>query len=400
MEGNILKFGGAAALFLCIVGFGILPIKWRQFRTNKTLLSMSNCFSGGVFFAIGLIHILPEAGDMLERRKKDVPTEEAEVFPWSYFICLSCFSFILLIDKVIFNNTDEAGDQPLDLRKSMLKRSKDAEEDPEENFKEMVSARYKLALRLSQLEHPAASSKHTAGPIKRTDTGHSHDHDHENGHGHDHSQEKDEPTTQTEGKLNEKLLSPNAPVERLHNFFPKKEQKPQEHDHAHEEAGHGHDHGNGGHQHATVKKGDSYLTAYILLLAMGIHGIFAGLAFGVSKSDKEILSMFIAMIAHKWSEALTVGISFVTAELPEKRSVILIVFLASLTPIGIISGWLLSKTNDTVTGICMALSSGTFLYVSCAEIIVEEFSISKQKFWKFLAYVVGICFVISLSFLE
>ena len=44
---------------------------------------------------------------------------------------------------------------------------------------------------------------------------------------------------------------------------------------------------------------------------MGIHGFFAGIAYGVTKDNTEAFNMFIALIAHKWSEALTIGISFV-----------------------------------------------------------------------------------------
>ena len=53
---------------------------------------------------------------------------------------------------------------------------------------------------------------------------------------------------------------------------------------------------------------------------MGIHGIFAGLALGISKGKVDIFNMFLALISHKWSEALTVGISFVTADLDVRNS--------------------------------------------------------------------------------
>lgn len=109
--------------------------------------------------------------------------------------------------------------------------------------------------------------------------------------------------------------------------------------------------------------------------------------------------MFLAMIAHKWSEALTVGISFVAAELPKKVAVLMIFFLSSFTPIGIAVGYFLS-VNVYFTGICMALSAGTFIYISCAEIIIEEFSIARLKFVKFCFYLLGILFVISMGLLE
>ncbi len=77
---------------------------------------------------------------------------------------------------------------------------------------------------------------------------------------------------------------------------------------------HIHNHDHHGHQHKMVSNNDSAVTAYILLLAMGIHGFFAGLTFGV-ESGSEIFPILIALLAHKWCEALTIGISFVNAKI-------------------------------------------------------------------------------------
>ena len=61
---------------------------------------------------------------------------------------------------------------------------------------------------------------------------------------------------------------------------------------------------------------------------------------------------------------------------------------------------MLSNINNTIEGICLALSAGTFIYISCAEIIIEEFSISKFKFPKFLAYCAGILFIVVIGLIE
>lgn len=120
--------------------FGLLPIKIPTFRSNKLLLSYSNCFAGGLFLAIGLIHILPEARENLEGKDDhdhhdhdhdhhdhdhldhDYLTHGDHPFPWSFFICLASFSIILLIDKVLFNSADLADDsvEHIDLNKSVL----------------------------------------------------------------------------------------------------------------------------------------------------------------------------------------------------------------------------------------------------------------------------------------
>ena len=58
-------------------------------------------FSGGVFLAVALLHILPEAvSDFAnEIRPEDEPT-----FPLPYFLVFCGYSLILIIDKVMFDS--------------------------------------------------------------------------------------------------------------------------------------------------------------------------------------------------------------------------------------------------------------------------------------------------------
>ena len=148
-----------------------------------------------------------------------------------------------------------------------------------------------------------------------------------------------------------------------------------------------HVHSSSHHHHHSIPEDDSF-RAYIIIIAMGIHGIFAGLAFGVSKSNSQMIDMFLAMIFHK------------SAKVPQRKAAFLIFLLSIFTPLGIFLGYLISDMSKNITGICKAMSAGTFIYISCAEIIVEEFSISKNKFAKFLFYLLGIAFIVAMGFLE
>ena len=120
--------------------FGILPIKVPKFRSNAKLLSFSNCFAGGLFLAIGLIHVLPEAIESLDSGKdhdSDHDSDHGDSFPWAYFISICSFSFILLIDKVIFNSADQVQNADnIDLSVSLLGKERGTKE---ENFQAIVS---------------------------------------------------------------------------------------------------------------------------------------------------------------------------------------------------------------------------------------------------------------------
>ena len=131
---------------------------------------------------------------------------------------------------------------------------------------------------------------------------------------------------------------------------------------------------------------------------MGIHSFFEGVAFGVSEKNEDAINMLLAIIAHKWSEALTIGISFVSAEINTSNAIKYMIFYSFITPIGILLGYFIRYLkDDRLVGIFKAISAGTFIYISCGEIIVEEFAISKNKGIKFLFYSLGIMFIVLVS---
>lgn len=144
------------------------------------------------------------------------------------------------------------------------------------------------------------------------------------------------------------------------------------------------------------------LGPYILALAMGIHAAFAGLALGLSKDMNGFIGLLIAVLAHKWAEALTVGINFAkNLEDIGVRQAIMLMFIFSLaTPIGMAVGLALKGIDDLWQSILFGVSAGTFIYISTTEIIVEEFSVTRHKWAKFFSYLVGIGLMVSIYFIE
>ena len=143
------------------------------------------------------------------------------------------------------------------------------------------------------------------------------------------------------------------------------------------------------------------LSGFIMLLALSIHGMFECLALGIQTSLQNTLFLFIALMIHKWAEAFALGIFFVQAKLTKKNYFLLIIFFSLIGPIGVLLGILLSTTaSDFLEGILLSISSGTFLYVACSEVIVEEFSTPIKRYLKFLLYFVGGIFAAGLSLIE
>lgn len=144
----------------------------------------------------------------------------------------------------------------------------------------------------------------------------------------------------------------------------------------------------------------SNITPYILLIALSIHGLFEGTALGVQKSLNETIFLGIAIISHKWAESLSLGMSFTKSNTDKRTFLKMILLFTIFTPIGIISGMLLVKTSQLIQGIFLAVSGGTFLYVSASEVIVEEFAITKYRYQKYFLYLIGGILVAILSILE
>ena len=84
-------------------------------KENVKWMGISNSFAAGVFLAIGLTHLLPEAHETFKDALNI--TDESKVFPIPFFICvlryfpskyvifkLKSFSFILFIEKIAFDS--------------------------------------------------------------------------------------------------------------------------------------------------------------------------------------------------------------------------------------------------------------------------------------------------------
>ena len=161
----------------------------------------------------------------------------------------------------------------------------------------------------------------------------------------------------------------------------------QEHEHEHE------------HEHKHEKK--IGITPYILLLALGFHGFFEGMALGIQGEVRDTLFLSLAIAAHKWAASLTLGISFIKAEVQLKQLIIMIGIFGLIGPVGIAFGMILRATaNAIVEGIFLAISVGTFIYIACTEVLVEEFEHSDNKYLKFIAFMVGGIFTAGLSLIE
>ena len=59
-----------------------------------------------------------------------------------------------------------------------------------------------------------------------------------------------------------------------------------------------------------------------------------------------------------------------------------------------------ANSGDIYDIIFSSIAAGTFLYIACSEMIVEEFSVQGGRYWKLLAYILGATLITCLWFLD
>ena len=227
-------------------------------------------------------------------------------------------------------------------------------------------------------------------------------------HDHGHSKKEDDINKIDISKLNtsesrtKEIDEENEEKDEKEAPMAKVEMKPKENEeHENEHENDDGDHHEHEHEHKEHTHKGSSITPYILLLALGFHGLFEGMALGIQSSVQSTLSLFLAIAAHKWAASLTLGISFVKAGIERKQLILMVLIFAFIGPVGVVIGLILSSTaNEIVQGIFLAISVGTFIYIACTEVLVEEFENPNHKYLKFLMFMLGGIFIGGLSLLE
>jgi zinc transporter 1/2/3 len=142
-------------------------------------------------------------------------------------------------------------------------------------------------------------------------------------------------------------------------------------------------------------------TPFVLLIGLGSHAVFEGLALGIEPTKEKALIFAVAIALHKGAAGMSLGISMQKTFPTEKRfTTFMMTLFALFSPLGVILGIWLQDSDEMVEVVFSCLAGGTFLYISCSEVIVEEFSVPHFKFTKLFFFVLGIAMITSLHFLD
>lgn len=145
--------------------------------------------------------------------------------------------------------------------------------------------------------------------------------------------------------------------------------------------------------HSMEHEGDKSQYATILFVGLTLDGFFEGIAMGIQTDFLGIFNLFMAVILHKWAEALALGSAFFNTKTPKTRAMISILLFGTMPTVGIILGILITTLNDIYTGIADALVVGMLLYIATCEVIQEAFKSQNNHNLKITFVCVGVVFV-------
>ena len=147
-----------------------------------------------------------------------------------------------------------------------------------------------------------------------------------------------------------------------------------------------------------IKPGCS-LTPLVLMTALSVHSLFEGIATGMASDTGDLVSLIVAIVLHKWAAAMSLGISMSRSLGDNKVMIISLLTIFSLaTPIGIIIGAATMGQSEITDVIFNSLAAGTFVYIACSEVIIEEFSLPNAKFVKMLVFLFGIVLITVITY--
>ena len=122
----------------------------------------------------------------------------------------------------------------------------------------------------------------------------------------------------------------------------------------------------------------AYLGTVFLLLALCLHTVFEGLAFGLLTNQTDVWSLFIAVAIHKVIIAFSLGLRVTENVRPTTKAVMFILVFAVSCVIGGVLGITITeaKTDDltslVMSSVLQGIATGTFVHVVFFEILYTE----------------------------
>lgn len=154
------------------------------------------------------------------------------------------------------------------------------------------------------------------------------------------------------------------------------------------EHGNDHHHPAAGHRHGPV---DATARPFVLVLALSVHSVLAGLALGTQLDLLAAGMTFVAITVHKATAGLALGVTLASSPLAVATSRRLVAGFAAMTPLGIAVGLVATRWADLglFEPAATALAGGTFLYIGAFDLSQDELLGPGRRWSHWLAAAAG-----------
>lgn len=120
--------------------------------------------------------------------------------------------------------------------------------------------------------------------------------------------------------------------------------------------------------------------AILSVIMLSIHSFLMGAALGLSHSISLALLVLLAIMAHKWATSFALAVQVNQSALAVRTGIVLFAIFVLMTPLGILSGVLVSqylKSFPLAAPIFSALAAGTFLYLGTLHGLQQSVMVEK-----------------------
>ena len=117
----------------------------------------------------------------------------------------------------------------------------------------------------------------------------------------------------------------------------------------------------------------------ILLIALSLHHIFEGLSIGLKTNTSAVWHMCICLVSHELIISFSLGMQLIATFRSRLQVVIASALCSIVTPVGIVLGMIIMETGSgdselvqIVNGLLQSIATGIFIYVTFFEILQDE----------------------------
>ena len=146
---------------------------------------------------------------------------------------------------------------------------------------------------------------------------------------------------------------------------------------------------------AKPRHNHSGIRSLMLVATLSIHSLLEGMAIGLQKTSSSVVVIFIGVLLHKALMAFSMGSNLVHSKLPLQKILVAALIFSFASPIGIAIGIGIDSSGgnndgaELVNTILQAIATGTFLYITFFEVLVQEFEAHGNRLAKVLALFMG-----------